>query len=208
MAAGLTAVVDYGLCNIDSIARVLEELGATVEKTRDPHVIERADRIVLPGVGSFGAAMRNLEELRLAPAIKERVAASAPFLGICLGMQLMAQRSAEHGDHEGLNLVDGSVVKLEPSSPDERIPHIGWNEVVSQDGAELFEGAPQGSDYYFVHSYHLKVEDQSCVIARTPYCGEFVSAVRIPGKPVFGTQFHPEKSQRAGHRLLKNFLAI
>ena len=209
MPAGLTAVVDHGLCNLDSIARALEDLGATVEKTRDPRVVEKADRVVLPGVGAFGAAMRHLTEWRLAPAIKDRVAhGDVPFLGICLGMQLMAARGLEYGEHDGLGLVPGVVRRLEPATPEEQVPHIGWNEVEPAGDAPLFQGVPAGSDFYFVHSFHLDLGDPAFEQARTPYCGGFTSAVRVPGTPILGTQFHPEKSQRFGQAVLRNFLAL
>jgi glutamine amidotransferase len=209
MSTSVTTIVDYGLCNIDSIARVLEELGGNVEKTRDPRAVERADRIVLPGVGAFGAAMKNLAAWRLDVAIRERVATSdTPFLGICLGMQLMTDRGEEHGEHAGLGLVAGRTVRLTAQSANERVPHIGWNEALPAGEALLFAGVPEASDFYFVHSYHVVVDDEAAVAARTPYCGGFTSAVALPGKPVFGTQFHPEKSQRNGQRLLRNFLAV
>ena len=206
--AGSVAVVDYGLCNIDSIARALEELGASVEKTRNPRAVERADRIVLPGVGAYGAAMSNLRKWRLDDAIRARVEAGAPFLGICLGMQLMATRGEEFGDHEGLGLVPGTVRRLTAQNADDRIPHIGWNEVVPCGGCALFEGIASGSDFYFVHSFHFAVRDAAVEAARTPYCGGFTSIIAMPDRPVFGTQFHPEKSQRNGRRLLRNFLSL
>lgn len=209
MSASTTTIVDYGLCNIDSIARVLEELGAKVATTRDPRVVERADRIVLPGVGAYGAAMKNLAAWRLDVAIRERVASSdTPFLGICLGMQLMTDRGEEHGDHGGLGLIAGRTVRLKPENADERVPHIGWNEALPAGEALLFAGVPAASDFYFVHSYHVVADEAAAVAARTPYCGGFTAAVALPGKPVFGTQFHPEKSQRNGQRLLRNFLAV
>lgn len=209
MATGLTALVDYGLCNIDSIGRILEELGARVEMTRDPHVIDRADRIVLPGVGAFGMAMKNLTDWKLGPAIRERLARSdVPFLGICLGMQLMATRSEEHGEHSGLDLIAGKVVRLSSRNSDERIPHIGWNEVTPVAAPELFEGIPAQSDFYFVHSFHFQAQEAASIAAKTPYCGSFISAVKKPGRLVYGTQFHPEKSQRHGQQLLRNFLAL
>lgn len=210
MSFGQVAVVDYGLCNIDSITRMLEELGATVEKTRDPRVVERADRIVLPGVGAFGRAMENLTGWGLAQVIQDRVEVRGiPFLGICLGMQLMAKEGSEHGRFAGLGLVDAVVERLRPNNPQDRVPHIGWNEVhqVSAD-CPLFRGVIDRGDFYFVHSYSMKPVDTAVEVGRTPYCGSFTSVVQVPGRPVFGTQFHPEKSQRIGRRLLANFLSL
>lgn len=213
MAAGLTVVVDYGLCNIDSMIRALEECGATqVERTRDPRLVDRADRIVLPGVGNFAAAMRNLKDWDLLAPIQARSASrEVPFLGACLGMQLMATSSLEgstNGPIEGLGLVDGEVVKLQQQSADERIPHIGWNEVVRKGRSALFDGIPENGDFYFVHSYHMKLRAASAEAGRTFVCGGFTSAIALTDKPIFGTQFHPEKSQKNGFQLLRNFLAV
>lgn len=213
MSGGLTVVVDYGLCNIDSMARALEECGARrVECTGDPRAVHRADRIVLPGVGSFATAMRSLTDLGLAEAIQEvSIAENIPILGVCLGMQLMATTGTEGaatGPIDGLGLIRGSVICLTPMTVDERIPHIGWNEVVPKEDAVLFKEIPINADFYFVHSYHMKLIDETDEAARTPYCGGFTSAVQNAGRTVFGTQFHPEKSQRHGFRVLKNFLAV
>lgn len=209
-AAGLTAVVDYGLCNIDSMARALEECGARdVQPTRDPRVIDKADRIVLPGVGSFAAAMRNLDAWRLAEPIRAAAASGrVPFLGACLGMQLMASTGSEGGRGiVGLGLVAGEVVRLEPRDAGEHVPHIGWNEVVARDTSALFAGIAESADFYFVHSYHLRLDDARDEAAHAAYCGGFTAAIEIPGRAIFGTQFHPEKSQRNGFGLLRNFLA-
>jgi glutamine amidotransferase len=212
MPAGLTVVVDYGLCNIDSMVRALEECGAShVDRSRDARVVERADRIVLPGVGSFAAAMRNLNEWRLVEAIREASACGdVPFLGACLGMQLMASNGSEGASDgkpiDGLGLIRGEVERLVPTNGD-RIPHIGWNEVVARPQSHLFAGMPASRDFYFVHSYHLRLADPREEAAHTAYCGGFTSAVETLEKPIFGTQFHPEKSQKYGLRLLKNFLA-
>jgi glutamine amidotransferase len=212
MTAGLTVVVDYGLCNIDSMARALEECGAReVVRSRDPRMVGKADRIVLPGVGNFTAAMRNIREFGLFDVIQEASAArNTPFLGACLGMQLMATSSSEgasNGSTPGLGLVPGEVVRLAPADGDERIPHIGWNEVVPRKGTVLFnEDGP--ADFYFVHSFHVRLADMKDEGGRTPYCGGFTAAIEAAGRPIFGTQFHPEKSQKSGFRLLKNFLAV
>jgi glutamine amidotransferase len=195
------------------MVRALEECGAAhVERTSDPRVLERADRLVLPGVGTFSAAMRNLAKWKLLEAIRESIArGDVPFLGACLGMQLMAARGTEGTDEgaiEGLGLVAGEVVRLKPQSANERIPHIGWNEVIAKPGSVLFEGCPPGGDFYFVHSYHLQLADQDDETGRTPYCGGFSAAIEAAGRSIFGTQFHPEKSQKNGFQVLKNFLAV
>ena len=213
MTAGLTVVVDYGLCNIDSMIRALEECGATqVERTRDPRQVDRADRIVLPGVGNFAAAMRNLKDCGLLASIKARsTSREVPFLGACLGMQLMAtsgEEGSDAGPIEGLGLVDAEVVRLPRQNADERIPHIGWNEVARKGQSGLFDGIPEGGDFYFVHSYHMKLREESAEAGRTPACGGFTSAIAVTDRPVFGTQFHPEKSQKNGFQLLRNFLAV
>ncbi|MHB2168631.1 imidazole glycerol phosphate synthase subunit HisH [Alsobacter sp. R-9] len=200
-------VVDYALCNIDSIARALDECGASVSVTRDPRVVEAADRLVLPGVGSFPRAMANLAEWGLVDAIRVRVADGAvPFLGICLGMQLMATKGTEHGACDGLGLLEATVTSLSPVQG-ERIPHMGWNEVEDCSSSSLFAGLAARPDFYFVHSYHLVPDDQAWVAGTTPYSGSFVSAIASPAAPIFGTQFHPEKSQKNGFRVLRNFLA-
>jgi len=213
MAAGLTVVVDYGLCNIDSMARALEECGAKeVVRTRDPRVVAKAERIVLPGVGNFAAAMRNITEFGLLDVIREASAVRAtPFLGACLGMQLMATRGSEgatNGSTPGLALVEGEVVRLASGNGDERIPHIGWNEVTAKPGSVLFNGAAVPCDFYFVHSFHVRLANADDEAGRTPYCGGFTAAIEAAGRPIFGTQFHPEKSQKNGFRVLRNFLAV
>jgi glutamine amidotransferase len=206
-------VVDYGLCNIDSMVRALEECGAKeVVRGRDPRVVHQADRIVLPGVGSFAAAMRNLSRSGLLEAIRDASERRmVPFLGACLGMQLMATNGCEgavSGKVAGLNLIAGEVVRLVSVDSHERIPHMGWNEVVTKPASMLFEGVAANSDFYFVHSYHLRLTDSKDEAGRTPYCGGFTAAIEATNRPIFGTQFHPEKSQKNGFKLLRNFLAM
>jgi glutamine amidotransferase len=213
MAAGLTVVVDYGICNTDSMVRALEECGAKqVVRTRDPRQVAMAERIVLPGVGSFAAAMRNIVEYGLLDVIREADSVrEVPFLGACLGMQLMASAGSEgavNGSIAGLDLVKGEVVRLVPASDDERIPHTGWNEVTAKSGSVLFEGAGERSDFYFVHSYHLRLSSPEDEAGRTSYCGGFTAAIEARGRPIFGAQFHPEKSQKNGFRVLRNFLGV
>jgi len=200
-------IVDYGLCNLDSVARAVEECGGRPKVTDDPRDLADADSVILPGVGSYGDAMANLREKRLDEAMTERVRdGGAPFLGICLGMQLMARQGSEGRGGVGLGWIDGAVRKLEPVGPDERVPHIGWNEVEPVANAPLFDGIDPGIDFYFVHGYHLDAAEQSDIQGRTPYCGGFVSAIAKDN--LFGVQFHPEKSQKAGFKLLANFIRL
>ena len=200
-------IVDYGLCNIDLMVRALEECGAVALVTRTPQDVERAERIVLPGVGSFRRAMENLNKWDLAASICAAVSGGGvPFLGVCLGMQLMASRGLEHGDTLGLQLVEGVVEPLKPADG-ERIPHIGWNEI-TEPSSVLFAGIAPRTNFYFVHSFHLQPSDPAWIVGSTPYAGGFAAAIGSPGGKLFGTQFHPEKSQKAGFRVLRNFLSI
>ncbi len=198
------AIIDYRLCNIDSIRRAVELCGATVETARDPGAVRAAAKLVLPGVGSFRQAMANLREAGLVDAIRDAVGGGTPLLGICLGMQLLASRGSEGGTVEGLSLIPGSVERLDPRGSDERLPHMGWNAVDHDRGDPLLNSIDSGRDFYFVHSYHLRCERAESVLATTPYCGGFSSVVR--NHRVWGTQFHPEKSQAVGMQLLRNFL--
>jgi glutamine amidotransferase len=200
------AVVDYGMGNLDSVVRAVEECGGRPIVTDRADAIESATHIVLPGVGAFGDGIRNLRQRGLDGILREQVVVGGiPFLGICLGMQMLATRGHEGGMTEGLGWIDGEVRRLEPTGRDSRIPHIGWNEVVFARPSELFAGVDSGRDFYFVHSYHLICHDKEDVLAVTPYCGGFVSAL-ARGR-IFGVQFHPEKSQRLGFQILRNFLA-
>lgn len=199
------AIVNHGLSNLNSIARAIEECGGNPLITSDPAELRQANRIVLPGVGAFPAAVARLRANGMFEALREEVARrTVPLLGICLGMQLLADSSSEGGENAGLGLIPGNVVKLVPTNR-ERVPHMGWNEVRPIADSPLFHGIPSGIDFYFVHSYRL-VCAETHVLARTPYCGEFVSAAA--SGPVMAVQFHPEKSQRAGFQLLQNFLAV
>lgn len=201
------AVIDYGLCNIDSVVRAVDECGGRPFVTFRPEEIGGATHIILPGVGAFCDAMKNLHERSLVKVLTEcTMERKVPFLGICLGMQLLADKGWEGGETAGLGWIPGEVRRLVPSSPMERIPHVGWNGVQQCLPSPLWEGIPSEKDFYFVHSFCFCPADEADVIGRTPYCGTFVSAVARGN--VFGTQFHPEKSQRAGFRLLKNFLAL
>jgi len=199
------AVIDYGLCNLDSVRRALEECGATAKITDDPADIEAADRCVLPGVGAFAKAMDNLNQRGLSDAIRTHVQIKQrPMLGVCLGMHLLGSYGEESGGADGLGLVPARIVKLHPAEARERVPHVGWNAVNVRKDSVLFQEVSAGTDYYFVHSYHMQCETAEDILATTPYCGGFVSA--IESGCVMGVQFHPEKSQSAGFRLISNFL--
>jgi len=206
------AVVDYGSGNLRSAAKALERAAresgyaGAVEVTADPQRVAAAERIVLPGVGAFGDCRAGLEALPgMIEALEEAVIAKArPFLGICVGMQLMAGVGREHGDTPGFGWLPGEVVALEPSDPALKIPHMGWNELVIEAEHPLLAGLDQGSHVYFVHGYHLRLEEPAQRLACVDYGG---SVTAIVGRDnMAGTQFHPEKSQAAGLRLLTNFL--
>lgn len=203
----LVAVLRYGMGNTDSVMRAIEECGARAIVTDRPEDLARATHVVLPGVGAFPDGSRHIRERGLDQAIREQsVDRGIPLLGVCLGMQLLASLGEEGGHTEGLGLVPGVVRRLEPDSPEVRLPHVGWNEVSLAQESPLFAGIADGTDFYFVHGYHLVADDAGSVVARTPYCGGFTSVVSRGS--VHGVQFHPEKSQRAGFQLLRNFLAL
>lgn len=199
-------IVDYGMGNIASARRAIEECGGRALVSDDPADIKVADRIVVPGVGAFPQAMGRLREGGWVDALRSAVYDDGlPLLGVCLGMQLLADESDEVAKTQGLGLIPGRVERILPADASERVPHVGWNEVRHRDGA-LFDGIPSGADFYFVHSFRFVPAGDDSILAITPYAGETVSAVGS-GR-VAGVQFHPEKSSRAGFRLLKNFLAL
>lgn len=201
------AIIDYGVCNLDSIARAVDICGGTPNITTSPAEIRHADRVILPGVGAFPSAIKNLSESGMVDALNEVVLEKErPFLGVCLGMHLIAESSSEHGQTKGLGWIKGDIARLVPSSPKERIPHVGWNEVNSSQDHPLFSNIENGTDFYFVHSYHFQNADKKHTIATTPFCGGFVSSVQKDN--IMGVQFHPEKSQKPGARLLSNFLSM
>lgn len=198
-------VVDYGMGNLHSVRRKLERIGARVTVSSDPGAVASAEKLVLPGVGHFARAMQNLADTGLRPALDEAaLTRRAPILGICLGMQLFAQRS-EEGDVAGLGWIDADVVRFRPEDPvRQKVPHMGWNQVVPQRACALLEGIGDQAEFYFVHSYHFVCRDPRDVIGQTEYVYPFASAVLRDN--VMGVQFHPEKSHAAGERLLRNFL--
>ena len=198
-------VVDYGVGNLHSVSRALENLGSTVVVSDSPAAARDAGRIVLPGVGSFAEAMAQLHQRGWVEPLRKAVKEDAlPILGICLGMQLLVDRGFEVKEVEGLGLIPGSVVRLEPVESSERVPHVGWNEVTQTKPDSLFEHVPQAADFYFVHSYQVKLDDPADCLATSSYCGGFNAAIRR--RNVCGVQFHPEKSSHAGVQLLRNFL--
>lgn len=208
------AIVDYGSGNLRSAAKAFEraahEAGIGAEKVRvtaDPDAVRGADRVVLPGVGAFGDCMTGLAAIPgMLDALTEAVTqASRPFLGICVGMQLLARRGIEHGTHDGLGWIDGEVRPIEPSDPALKIPHMGWNTLVTdRPGHPVLRGLETGADVYFVHSYGMQLGDADDGIAHADYAGAIQAVVGRDN--IVGTQFHPEKSQAAGLRLIGNFL--
>jgi imidazole glycerol-phosphate synthase subunit HisH len=199
------AVVNYGFGNIGSVRRALEELKVEVVIAAHPSGLADANRIILPGVGAFGEAMARLRDGGWVAPLHQRVAAGTPLLGICLGMQLLAASSDENGFSEGLGFIDGRVRRLDALGSTLRVPHVGWNEVAFSGAASLFAHIPQATDFYFVHSFALE-PDAAAVCATTSY-GVPVTAAVEQGR-VFGTQFHPEKSSKAGRQILRNFLDV
>jgi len=200
-------IVHYGMGTLGSVARAVEECGATPVVAAQPDALRKAASFILPGVGAFADGMAELHARGFVGPLRHEVLENAiPLLGICLGMQLLARTGFEGGETEGLDFIGGTIRRLEPDTSSTRIPHAGWNEVHQERPCPLFHDIPDGKDFYFVHSYHFECDDPVHIVARTPYCGGFVSCVNRAN--VYGVQFHPEKSQRPGLELLRNFLAI
>jgi glutamine amidotransferase len=197
----MIAIIDYGMGNLRSVEKALASVGADVVVTGDPEVVRQAEGVILPGVGAFGDAMENLREQGLIPAIQETVVSGKPFLGICLGMQLLFTSSEEHGMHEGLDLIRGHVRRFQG---DFKIPHIGWNDLTLYQTSPLLEGVEAGDYVYWVHSLFVEPEDKSVLLAGTDYYGQVPGIVGRDN--VFGIQFHPEKSSRVGLTMLSNFV--
>jgi glutamine amidotransferase len=190
--------------NLRSVERALAGLGAEPEVSDDPQMVRQAGRLILPGVGAFGDAMKNLRAQGLDRAILDAVEAGTPLLGLCLGLQLLFGGSEEFGQHEGLNLIPGAVLRFR--EPGLHVPHVGWNQVEGICQNLLLEGIPEGAYFYFVHSFYVEPEHDADVLCWTNYGRRFCSVAHR--RNVWGAQFHPEKSQEAGRRLLRNFLAI
>lgn len=200
------AVVDTGIANIGSVCRVLCELGAQPLVARDPAGMRNASRIILPGVGSFSAGMASLKRAGFDTALPLAAGEGKQLLGICLGMQLLADHGSESGGASGLGLIAGTVDHMEAAGCKERLPHMGWNSIEVVGQSPLADGIPSGTDFYFVHSYAFAVKNRDDVVATCDHGGSFVAMVSAGN--VHGAQFHPEKSAQAGFRVLRNFLEM
>ncbi len=205
----MIAVIDYGMGNLRSVQKALEEVGARTKVTADPADLKKCGKIVFPGVGSFGDAMKELRRLGLGEAIKDSIAGGKPFLGLCLGLQLLFEKSEESPGVKGLCVFEGEVKRFRFNKGGLKVPHMGWNDIKKParhktPGAKILKGVPDGSYMYFVHSYYVKPEDRKAILAVTDYGIDFASGVAKDN--VCGFQFHPEKSQAVGLRILENFV--
>ena len=196
----MIAIIDYGLGNLESVKYALDRLGVASALTSDAARIAAADGVILPGVGAFGRAMEEFRRLALVEITREAALSGKPFMGICLGMQLLLSASEEHGRHEGLGIIGGQVVRF---ARDLTVPHMGWNEVRQERPSPLFRGIEDESFFYFAHSYYVSPAGADVLIGSTDYGGRYASAVQQG--MVFGTQFHPEKSGPTGLAMLRNF---
>ena len=201
----MIGIIDYDAGNIKSVEKALHYLGEETVVSRDPQVLLKADKVILPGVGSFGQAMENLHTYGLVSVIHEMVEKKTPFLGICLGLQLLFESSEETPGVEGLGILKGRIVKI-PPAPGLKIPHMGWNSLHLQNNGRLFKDIPEQTYVYFVHSYYLQAEDPEIVKATTQYSTDIHASVEKDN--VFACQFHPEKSSKWGLKILENFASI
>lgn len=198
----MIAIIDYGMGNLRSVSKAFEAVGYQAVTTRDPTIIGNASHVVLPGVGAFGDCMANLQRYDLVEPVRSAIQSGKPFLGICLGLQLLFTESEEFGVHRGLDIIPGRVKRF-AIDPGLKVPHMGWNEVNYRRACPLFEGIADGAHWYFVHSYYVEPADRSVAAAITGYGMDFVSAIWRDN--IVACQFHPEKSQTVGLRLIKNF---
>jgi glutamine amidotransferase len=203
----MIAVIDYGMGNLRSVQKALEEVGAKTRVTSDPSDLKRCNKVVFPGVGAFGDAMKELRRRGLVDPIKDAIADGKPFLGLCLGLQLLFEKSEEAPGVKGLCVLRGEVKRFRFPKNWQKVPHMGWNSIVNKargPGARILKGIPDGSYVYFVHSYYVKPKDKNSILTMTDYGIDFVSGVCKNN--VYGLQFHPEKSQALGLKILKNFV--
>ncbi len=216
----MITIVDYGIGNLRSLEKAFQAVGVDVVRTAEADAVRQARRLVVPGVGAFGACVNTVRAMGLETPIKEAVAAGTPLLGVCVGMQMLFETSAEMGAHAGLGLLEGSIVRFhdgmteDDEDPDAgtltqrvlKVPHMGWSPVAPATSSPLMDGLPTGTHFYFVHSYHARPARPADVIGTAHYGVDFPAVV---GRGhVFGVQFHPEKSQQAGLRLLRNFATM
>lgn len=202
----MVAIIDYDAGNIKSVEKAVQFLGAEAVVTRDRQTILAADHVILPGVGSFGDAMEKIRNYGLEEVIHEVVEQGIPFLGICLGLQLLFASSEETSGVKGLDILPGTIRRI-PDAPGIKIPHIGWNSLKFPKKSRLFKGLPEDSYVYFVHSYYLKAEEEDIVAATTEYGGTLIHAA-VEKDNVFVCQFHPEKSSDVGLQILRNFINV
>lgn len=198
----MIAIVDYGMGNLRSVEKALQKVGAETLVTSDAEKITGAEGLVLPGVGAFKDCMRNLKDYGLIDSLYQFIQSGRPFLGICLGLQLLFSESTEFGLYKGLDIIKGKVVRF-PQNSTTKVPHMGWNTVNIKEGVPLLQNIEDESYFYFVHSYYVIPEDESIVASTTHYGIEFVSS--ICHNNIFACQFHPEKSQELGLKILKKF---
>lgn len=201
----MIAIIDYEMGNLRSVQKAFEKVGHSATITSDPAVLADAEKIVLPGVGAFRDAIAALRQRKLVAPIRAAIDGGKPFLGICLGLQLLFDKSFEDGQYEGLGIVPGEVVRFE-LPPEFKVPHMGWNQLQFRRRPPIFEGVEEGAHFYFVHSYYVAPRDPSVVATETEYAAPFCSS--IWRDRLFAVQFHPEKSQSSGLRLLKNFAEL
>lgn len=201
----MIAIIDYDAGNLKSVEKALVSLGQEVTVSREAGEILAADKVILPGVGSFGDAMNNLDHFGLVDTIKKVADSGKPFLGICLGLQLLFERSDETPGAEGLSILPGEILRIPPQEG-LKIPHMGWNSLDIKPGAKLFSGIQNEAYVYFVHSYYLKAADEQIVAASTEYSTHIHASVECGN--VFACQFHPEKSSEVGLKILRNFAAL
>jgi glutamine amidotransferase len=201
----MIAIVDYDMGNLKSVHKAFESVGCRATVTRDPKTIADASHVVLPGVGAFGDCMRNLERYGLVDPVTQAIAAGKPFLGICLGFQLLFSESEEFGRHRGLGVIPGKVVRFSSNgaATSLKVPHMGWNSIKIGKRSPVLEGVPDGAFMYFVHSYYVVPDDPTVACTMTDYGAPFVSSIARDN--IFACQFHPEKSQQEGLRIIRNF---
>jgi imidazole glycerol-phosphate synthase subunit HisH len=201
----MIAIIDYDAGNLKSVEKALHHLGEDAVITRDKQLLMNADKVILPGVGSFGDAMSKLQHYKLVDAIRQVVEKGIPFLGICLGLQLLFERSDESDGVEGLSILKGEILRI-PDCEGLKIPHMGWNSLSIKPGTKLFHGISDQAYVYFVHSYYLKATDEKDVAATTNYSTLIHASVEKDN--VYACQFHPEKSSEVGLKILKNFASL